>query len=294
MRYYNEEDFVNAFEENCTCYMDTVNPHEIWEALSDTYSATTGRLSVKNLLVSIKSKGKCKGLFTEAADSKITISTIHRSKGREYDAVILLDDLLSEETDVPEEHRVNYVALSRAKSRMYKVSFENAYFRTLEDRRCYSVGTTFKSGNHYLRSFEIGKNSDFIKTSYAFNPEVQKFIRSKMKELIGKEVYLKRDKVHSDGTVTYQLILRENDMVLASTSQDFSYDLCEAIRETKNLPSFARIYEQLYPTRFSGIYITDIASEIGLAQGEEKDVVEHEGLTTWNTLMLEGYAKAEY
>lgn len=297
MRYYNEEDFVNAFEENCTCYMDTVNPHEIWEALSDTYSATTGRLSVKNLLVSIKSKGKCKGLFTEAPDSKITISTIHRSKGREYDAVILLDDLLSEETDVPEEHRVNYVALSRAKSRMHKVSFENAYFRTLEDRRCYSVGTSFKSGNpgnHYLRSFEIGKNSDFIKTSYAFNSEVQRFIRSKTKELIGKEVYLTREKVHSDGTVTYQLILRENDMILASTSQDFSYDLCEAIRETKNLPSFARIYEQLYPTRFSGIYITDVASEIGLAQGEEKDVAEHEGLTTWNTLMLEGYAKAEY
>lgn len=294
VRYYNKEDFVNAFEENCSCYMDTANPHEMWDALSDTYSATTGRLSVKNLLVSIRSKGKCKGLFTEAPESQITISTIHRSKGREYDAVILLDDMLTEETDVPEEHRVNYVALTRAKSRMYKVSCENAYFRTLEDRRCFSVGSTFKYGKHYLRRFEIGKNTDFIRTSYAMNPEVQKFIRSKNKELIGKEVYLKRDKVHSDGSVTYQLILRENDMVLASTSQNFSYDLSEAIRETKNLPSFARIYEQLYPMRFSEIYIVDIASEIGMAQGEEKDVVEHEGLITWNTLMLEGYAKAEY
>lgn len=294
VRYYNEEDFVNAFEENCSYYKNTANPHEIWEALSDTYSATTGRLSVKNLLVSIKSKGKCKGLFTEAPDSPITISTIHRSKGREYDSVILLDNLLSEETDVPEEHRVNYVALSRAKFRMYKVAFENAYFRTLEDRRCYSVGTVFTSGKHFLKSFEIGKNSDFIRTSYAFNPDVQKFIRTKNKELIGKEVYLKRYKVHFDGNVTYQLILRENDMVLAFTSQDFSYDLCEAIRKIKNLSSFAHIYEQLYPIRFSGIYIADIASEIGIAQGEEKDVVEHEGLTTWNTLMLEGYAKAEY
>jgi hypothetical protein len=176
---------------------------------------------------------------------------------------------------------------------MYKVSLENAYFRTLENRRCYSVGTASKTGSHFLRFFEIGKKEDLIRNSFATLPEVQQFIRAKQSELIGKEVYLQKDKVLSDGSVSYHLRLRENDMLLAVTSQSFSADLCNAIRDIKNLPIYARVYEQLFPSRLSGIYITDIASEIGIAQGQEKDLIEHDGFVAWNTLLIEGYAKAE-
>ena len=201
---------------------------------------------------------------------------------------------MASRSDEPEEHRVNYVALSRAKSRMYKVNLENAYFRTLENRRSYSVGTSFTTGGHYLRYFEIGKKDDLIGTSYADLPNVQKFIRAKSTELIGKEVYLKKDNILSDGSVIYLMVLKENDMALAYTSQNFSDDLCNAIRQIKNLPNHARVYEKLFPSRMSGIYIADIASEIGIAQGQEKDIAEHDGLAVWNTLLVEGYAKAEY
>ena len=294
MKYYNEDDFVSLFKAICPTYSQSVDPGSIWDAISDTYSATTGRLSAKNLLLSIKNKGRCKGLFTEAPVSSVTVSTIHRSKGREYDSVILLTNLLSTASDEVEEHRVNYVALSRAKSRMYKVNLENAYFRTLENRRCYSVGTFFTTGSHYLRFFEIGKKDDLVRGSFASLPGVQQFIREKNHKLIGKEVYLQFDKMLSDGSVSYQLRLRENDMLLAVTSQAFSSDLCSAIRDIKNLPSYAKVYERIFPPRLSGIYITDIASEIGMVQGQEKDVIEHDGFATWNTLLLEGYAKAEY
>jgi len=293
-RYYNEDDFTFAFNAFCSQYQRLVDPHLVWEAISDTHSVTTGRLSVKTLLMAMKHKGKCKGLFTEAQASNVTVSTIHRSKGREFDSVILLDSLLSAESDVAEEHRVNYVALSRAKARMYKVSLENAYYRTLEDRRCFTMGTSFKTSSHYLRFFEVGKKDDVIDSSFAIMPGTQKYIRTHALNLIGKEVYLKRDKVLSDGSVCYLLVLRENDLVLASTSQTFSADLCAAIRNIKNLPNYARVYEQLFPSRFSDIYIADIASAIGIAQGGEIDVVEHDGMVTWNTLLLEGYAKAEY
>lgn len=294
IKYYNEEDFVAAFNVYCPEYMQQVDPHIVWETISDTYSATTGKLSAKNLLASMQHKGKCKGLFTEMPSSNITVSTIHRSKGREFDAVILLDSLLSSDTDQPEEHRVNYVALSRAKSRMYKVSLKNAYFKTLENRRCFSLGTSFKTNTRYLRSFEIGRKDDLVASSFAYLPDVQKYIRARGRSLVGKEVYLKKDQVFDDGNVSYLLVLKENNMVLAVTSQQFSADLCTAIRQSKNLPYYAHIYEQLFPAMFTGIYITDVASEIGMPQGHEIDIMEHENTATWNTLLLEGYAKAEY
>ena len=294
LRYYNEEDFVSAFKLFCPEYSKFIDPCAVWESISDTYSATTGRLSVPSLLQSIKNKGRCKGLFTEAQKSNITISTIHRSKGREYDSVLLLTGLLSAGSNKLEEHRVNYVALSRAKSKIYKVSLEHFYFRTLENRRSYSVGTAFSTGLHYLRYFEVGKKDDFDNSSYAVFPNAQKFIREKGRGLIGKEVYLKKGNMLDDGSFCYVLVLKENDMELAYTSQNFSSDICDAIRQIKNLPNHARVYENLFPGRFTDIYINDISSEIGIALGNETDVVQHDDTVTWNTLMLEGYAKAEY
>lgn len=294
VKYYDEDSFVAMFTMLCPEYQDIVNPIDVWNQLSGTNSSMVGKLSSKTLLVAIKNRGKSKGLYSEVANEAVTISTIHRSKGREYDSVLVLNSLLSENAKEPEEHRVNYVALSRAKNRMYKVDLSNAYFRTLENRRCYSVGTVFKSGSHYLRFFEIGRSDDLIRSSFCALDGVQKAIKSAGRSLIGKEVYLRKDRFYRDGTISYAIVLRETEQVLAFTSKSFSDDLSSAIRQIKNLPRYAPVYENLYPAAFSGIYITDIASEIGMIQGLEKDVVEHEGFVAWNTLLIEGYSKAEY
>lgn len=294
LKYYNEADFISLFNVICPLYKEVVDPYFVWEAISDTYSATTGRLSANDLILSIKHKGKCRGLFTEMQESDVVVSTIHRSKGREFDSVLLLDDLLASETDTAEEHRVNYVALSRARSHMYKVNLENAYFRTLENRRCFSVGSAYRSGSRYLKRFEVGKKDDLITSSYACASGVQKFIRENNRSLIGKEVYLRKDRYLGDGVIGYVLVLKENDMVLACTGESFSNDLSEAIRQIKKLPKYARVYENLFPSRLTSIYIVDVSSEIGITQGNEKDVTDHDGISTWNTLLLEGYAKAEY
>lgn len=293
-KYYNEGDFEASIMMYCGTYFESLDVSNIWESISDIYSATSGKLSTKSLLLSINNKGKCKGLYTETPEADITISTIHRSKGREYDSVILLEGLLSRETTDIEEQRVNYVALSRAKERMYKVELKNTYFKTLDDKRCYSTEYSYKSGTYFLRHFEVGKGDDLDTHSFAILPDVQKYLRQNNRTLIGKEVYLRKNRINSDGSVIYNLVLKENDMVLASTSQNFSHDLCSAIRQIKNLPSYVPIYDNIFPNRFSGIYIEDFASEIGMVQGTEKDVVEHEGLISWNTLLLAGYAKAEY
>ena len=266
---------------------------EMWDALSDSGKRTTGRISCRDLLLSIRNYGRNKGLYVSEKQTPVTISTIHRSKGREYDSVIVLDSLLSANPEEMEEQRVNYVAISRAKKHIYKVELDNAYFKTLDNRRCYSSGFG-GTGNLFLSRFEVGKENDFDRSSFASLPGVQTTIRQLGNKLLHQEVILEKSAESGSTTVYYNLILRSSGKVIARTSEDFFFDLQRAIKEIKKLPWRATVYEYLFPKRFTGLYISDIASEIGMAKGNEIDVLEHGEIVAWNTLLIEGYAKAEY
>ena len=68
----------------------------------------------------------------------------------------------------------------------------------------------------------------------------------------------------------------------------------KVLRKIKNLPWHAPILDYVYPKRFNGIYIMDIASEIGMMQGDEIGITEYDSLITWNIVLAEGYARVEY
>ena len=293
MTSYDESDFVNSYSVLFPGNSSGVDTHEIWKAINTDRFEYSGRVPVSELLHRIRDYGKSDILYSKPQNEPITISTIHRSKGREYDSVIILDSLISDSTDLPEEHRVNYVALSRAKQRMYKADLHSLYFRTLENRRCYSIGKG-SGANKYLSRFEVGKSGDYIETSFCTRKGVQEYIRSKLYSLKGKEVYLEKNDELSGRTVTYSLILKENDMVIGNTSAQFAKDLETAIRKIKNLPWNAPIFSYVYPKRFNGIFIVDVASEVRMPLGNEIGVREFGNLTTWNTVLAEGYARAEY
>lgn len=266
---------------------------EMWESVSDSGKRTTGRVSVRDLLLGIKNYGRNKGFFVTEKTTPVTISTIHRSKGREYDTVILPDSLLTSNPQEMEEQRVNYVAISRAKKHLYKAGLNNVFFKTLDNRRCYSTGLG-GSKNPFLNYFEIGKANDFDSYSFASIPEVQSTIRQLGKNLLHQEVFLEKSSESNSDLVIYNLILRSSGKIIAKTSEEFYADLQQAIKNVKKLPRQAAVYEYLFPQRFTGLYITEIASEIGIAKGNEIGIVEYGEIVTWNTLLVDGYAKAEY
>ena len=193
-----------------------------------------------------------------------------------------------------EEQRVNYVALSRARERMYKVELPTVYFRTLTNRRCYSVGRNFRTGKSYLHSFEVGRPGDFKANSFCIRKGVQQYLRTNHRRLKDREVYLeKADSGYSEYCV-YHMILKENGMILGETDRAFAEDLEKAIRKIKNLPWHAQIRDYVYPKRFNDIYIVDVGSEIGMVLGNETGIKEFDSLATWNIVLAEGYARAEY
>lgn len=267
---------------------------EIWDFLSDGRRDIS--IDTKKILLKIKEAGSCNFLYTGGSQSELVISTIHRSKGREYDQVIILDDLLSDETDSLEEHRVKYVAISRAKRNVFRASMAKIFFATLEDRRCYSGAVSYRTKKRFLINFEVGLKNDLDANYFVSTAGLQSRIRENARELIGKEVYLsKQEQEDKNGSfVLYHVVLKEDNTILGQTSSDFSWDVSQAIREIKGLPNHVKVHHYLYPKEFHGIYITDISSEIAVMRGFEDGVKDFGGLTTWNTIQIEGYATASY
>lgn len=284
---YSYIEFADALEE-----VNAEGVDEIWDFLSD--GSPDRRMDTKVILTRIKEAGTCRYLYVNTKQNKLTVSTIHRSKGREYDSVIILDELLQDESKDLEEHRVKYVALSRARSSVFRSSMKKLFFRTLDDRRCFSVGTVFKNNNKYLKNFEVGLKDDLNIDYFAYADALQEWIRENADELVGKEVYLSRQEHIVDGCVIYDVVLEADNTIVGQTSREFSWDLSKAIRQIKGLSNRVKLYDYLYPDEFHGIYITDIASEIALMRGNEQGIEDFGGIATWNTLQIEGYAKASY
>ena len=287
---FNEDDFKNEIRKYLNISdIENTDIDDIWTDISSVGNHTTGRIQNKDILSAILKAGKSKALFIKESDNPVTVSTIHRSKGREYDSVLILDDLLSQFSDNIEEQRVNYVALSRAKEHIYKITLPDKRFRKLESGRCYSW--QFGAKSNKLTDFEVGRKKDFVEKSFCMNAYTQEYIRSNRRDLVGQEVYLERS---NDNGVVYDIIMRKNNLWIGKTSSSFAADLKTAIRATKNLPPNAILYDYLYPKRFSGLYVMDVASEIGICIGNEKGIKEYGDMITWNTLIPYGYARAEY
>lgn len=290
--FLDEESFGYYLRKVCDESCITFSPEELWDSIVDVTGGMSNHLTAVQALNGIMKCGKIKGVYAESPVSPVTISTIHRSKGREYDTVILLDSLITEDTDNEEEQRVNYVALSRAKKHIYKVELNKHYFSRLGDQRCYRIGISHNK-KRYLAEFEIGLPGDLALRSFCVNRGVQPFLRQNGYSMVDREVYFERQGNEND-YVIYDVVDKESGMVIANTSREFAADLSDAIRKAKKLPWNAAIYNYLYPKRFNDIYITAFGSEIGMMQGNEVDVKEYTGIITWNVLFVEGYARAEY
>jgi len=102
-------------------------------------------------------------------NNQITISTIHSAKGLEWDIVFLTDwnDDNFKRDDINEGQRLNYVAISRAKEKLYILS-DNENFYNLSDNDIYKNQELFDLTNHMTQSFD--------EIYYDKNTDIQEFV----------------------------------------------------------------------------------------------------------------------
>jgi DNA helicase-2/ATP-dependent DNA helicase PcrA len=109
------------YEEFYSGYME--KNFENWEEREADIEALIGSASKYELVCDFLSSFQLDALSPEDEEKKVILSTIHQSKGLEWDSVYLIcaaDGMLpiSRSNDLEEERRLFYVAISRARSRL--------------------------------------------------------------------------------------------------------------------------------------------------------------------------------
>lgn len=289
----NREQFEVLYDDYC---MDgeRKNSEKVWNALRDTIRNSSERIGVREILRGLLENARNPLLYSEERESTLTITNIHRGKGREFDTVLVEDDIFSEDEKTLDEHKVCYVALTRPREAIYRISAEAEYMQIDKDgdRRCFKADYV-RYNKQRLVYFEVGIGSDLDPKSFVRIENVQKYIRDNFASLVGKKISLCKDRHRSD-YMKYNIVLDETRMILGYTSREFGESLTRVLRAIYKLPRQKAIYYNVYPDKFSDIYIEDIISVVDQVDGYEKDVIEYGEMVSWNMLNIVGLGKAEY
>lgn len=295
-----EADFVEQAKN--IAGIDEETCRQIWKAILQTQlDRSKSRYDVEELLQGIVENGRDSKFFTNSEPQQIVVSNIHRAKGREFDNVIVLDDILeaSSEKDTG-EYKVSYVAITRAKKRIFESSIDTnyIYLDKKHDRRAYQSIINRRKGNKFLSRIEIGRYGDIVPISMA-DQKIQKIID---KIYSGIRVILKKNAKKTDDNkyVTYDILLEEdieddsNERLLGFTSKRFAKSLSNILKSIAKLPPDKEIIYRVYPEIFSEIYIDDIVSIIKPLSAANKDAKRYGNLQIWKGITLTGFGKADY
>lgn len=252
------------------------DPEDLWFLLLRmTHQSKNIRILDLNLL---RRALKTDAIFPEAElpqKNEIVLSTIHRSKGREFDrvAVVIGDDPEIEEAidseqplvhkDAEDEMRVLFVALTRARSELYRLEAGNRYGLHSNDLDRW-VEAPYRWSQHGpwrpLRGFEAGHEGDIDIHSYVSK-----------KHYTSDEIYENQERIrnlsygdcvtlnfnHTENWVpVYDIYVRldDKDVSIGTTDRRFGDALCQSISGS----SVKKV-----PHQIKDLWIRDIVTEVG-------------------------------
>lgn len=303
-----KRDFIPLFEDRLGD--GSVDAQEMWELLLRIVrQSKNSRLLNLNLL---RQALKTDAVFSEAevpADRDIVLSTIHRSKGREFDrvAVVVGDDQGIEEaidSDEPlvdekaeDETRVLFVGLTRARNKLYKLDagrrdglHSNKVNRWVETPVRYGRYGYWQP----LKRLEVGLERDIDIHSFVSEKKygsVQKIYKNqkKIRKLNYGDSVTLRFLTSKNRIPIYDICVGEIDQhrSIGTTDRHFGYALLQSISETISGGVVKKV-----PHQITGLWIRDIVTEIGDAG---KDVVPRKFRTSclWLGVRIMGMGSCE-
>ncbi len=301
-----KREFIPLFEKRLGD--GSMDSQEMWDLLLRIVrQSKNSRLLNLNLL---RQALKTDAVFPEAeapADRDIILSTIHRSKGREFDrvAVVIGDDQGIEEaidSDEPivdenaeDETRILFVGLTRAKNKLYRLDAgRRDGLRRNEVNRW--VETPFLYGKYGpwkpLKRLEVGLEGDI---------DIHSFVSQRKHGSI-PNIYENQERIQNlsyGDSVTLRFLTSENRIPIydicvdeidqqrsiGTTDQHFGRALRQSISET--------ISGSKVPHQITGLWIRDIVTEIGDAG---KEIVPREFRTSclWSGIRIMGMGSCEH
>lgn len=288
----NKDEFVNEYI-NLFSNVNCADPYDIWNALRNTIKNSSERIGIRELLRGLVSNARNPILYAEEKEAKLTVTNTHRGKGREFDTVLVENDIFEESEKSLEEHKVCYVALTRPRSSIYRVDAKAEFMRIDKEgeRRSYKSGFGYK-GQH-LSYFEVGLEGDVDLRSFVRTEGTQEFIRDNYDNLIDRKILLSKDN-SSDGHIRYKITDIQTGTIFGYTGVQFADSLSRALHSIYRLPSSKSLYYTTYPQYFTDVYVDDVISVVDQADGSETGVKEYGEMIVWNAISIVGYCKARY
>lgn len=238
--------------------LNTELAQEYWNALESTQSKNLSRYQTSDILKGVLERGRNHLLYSAGSGiANITVSTVHRVKGLEFDSVIMLDDLFDKEREKTLlEHKVAYVGMTRPRKRLYRVKTPTMYIHINrnEQRRCYQTEFCgYKKS--YLKRIEFGKQKDLDFDFFASSVQLQSFLRNDFKS--GMELKLKKIETEQSGYYNILLDDEMNPEIFGRTAFNFRHELTCVLREILGLSEYCDVYDRLYPDEFYELGVSD-------------------------------------
>jgi len=270
-----------------------------WMALVSTQRGEArNRYEVSDLLKGLLRNAREPMLYESGTAPKhaITVSNIHRAKGKEFDSVIVIDDVIEEmaspDTEDLLEHKVCYVALTRPRKKVERAEIskkdKQIYITRNEDKskRCAKAGG-FKK---YISHFEVGSDTDLDLRSLASNKKLQQHIRKSL--CPGIRLKLIKCPEGTKPYVTYRIVLEDNEkFVLGYTSKSFARELEKAIQHIKNIN--CSVFYEVYPHAFCDVYIHNITTCISGIDPIPEGARTFGNVSIWSGITITGFAAVD-
>ncbi len=208
------------------------DPEEMWDLLKRT-ERRPGRMLDLSVISRVISQGYVPDELSEILTDGLTVSTVHRAKGLEFDKVVLVRPINLLESDwLGEEVRVLFVALTRARTQIYRVDSPKVYglkrWPPNGERRW------VRRYGYQTESVEVrGSDSEdrYPAGTYGFEDDavdLQRYLSQHVKP--GDAVLLKRLGSVSNHTPRILYGILHNDRQIGVTSEGFSYGLYAALK----------------------------------------------------------------
>ena len=273
--------------------------HMRWTALVSTQRGEARkRYEVADLLKGLLRNAKEPMLYESGTGAKysITVSNIHRAKGKEFDSVIVIDDVIEAmadpDTEELLEHEVCYVALTRPKKKIERAEIsqkdKQIYITRNDDqsKRCAKAGG-FK---RYISHFEVGSDADLDLRSLAADNKLQQYIRKSVHS--GMRLKLLKCPEGTKPYVVYRIVLEDNEkLVLGYTSKSFAHELEKAIQHIKNMN--CSVYYEVYPHAFCDVYVHNITTCVSGIAPVPAGAKTFGDVSIWSGITITGFAAVD-
>ena len=242
--------FIERFSFRCN---SALNPNNVWQLLCKLSGLQdTETVSVSKLIAALTVTNNIPGEFYEESPS-LTVSTIHKAKGSEFDRVVMLESDIKPCSDSAEEARVRYVSLTRPKSQFITMKKNTKYFKRTKSGRVIETGlhNIYKKSNTFCKCITVGltgdiDNNSFVSGDFESIIDLQEYIIHNVK------MYDKVNAKLSSDSGLYKII--HNGHCIGSLSKKMLEEIEIGVKATD--------YKHNMPECLENLYISGITTEV--------------------------------